>query len=206
MGDEFSKDDEKKVDKFLDQNYDKIFQTSRTKEQFNTNLENEKIKDNDIISISNNKDKKEDFKNYYNAKLEVFSKRFDKENMQREKEEKEEKEKEELRSRLNDLQSSIRSYTYQLSQIRMKEETEKREKVKKREEFNKKEEEIKNEYFNNLESEVFQNKECISKFKAYLKVKVEEKDEEKDENIDEGKNEDKEKLKEKKMKKQKKIK
>ena len=93
MGDEFSKDDEKKVDKFLDQNYDKIFQTSRTKEQFNTNLENEKIKDNDIISISNNKDKKEDFKNYYNAKLAEFSERFDKENMQREKEEKEEKEK-----------------------------------------------------------------------------------------------------------------
>ena len=197
MGDELSKEEKDQIDTFFKDNYNDSYEKSRSVEDFEKKIDEQKQKNTNIQIISNKKNIKKEFDAYYNGRLKQYSDKFDEDNTLREKKEKDEEEKRELHRQLSNLQSTISSYSYQLQRINAQKEAENREKQKKREEFKKKEEEIKNEYFNNLENEDFQNKECIDKFKTYLKVKVEEKDED----IDEGKDEDNRELKEKKIEK-----
>ena len=68
---------------------------------------------------------------------------------------------------------------FELEQKRQKEEMDKRIKEQKQEEYNNKEEDIKSEYLNSINNEDFQDQECIKKFKAYLKVKVQVEEKEK---------------------------
>ena len=196
MGNHLSDEEKTQIDTFFDENYNDLYQNSRSKEQFNTNLEEKKNKDTRIQTISIKEDIKNEFNDYYNSRYEENLKKFDKANDEREIKERKERE-ESLQRELNYLQSTINSYSYQLQRMSEQKEAENREKQKKREEFKRKEEEIKNEFFNKLENEDFQNKECIDKFKSYLNTKVEDKNEEKDEEIDkdvdEGKEEELEK-------------
>jgi hypothetical protein len=203
------KKDEQKINDFLKQNYDEVFSRSETKDEFLKNLENKKKDDKNIQellkSYKKNSEKEpiffglfsrerdgpreKDFNKYYGGKVDEFTEKFEKE-----KKEEHLRTINELNGQISSLYSEVSSLSSQLSSRIQKEEQEKRNKIEKQKEFKKKEEEIKNEYFNNLENEDFQNKECIDKFKTYLKIKVEEKDED----IDEGKDEDNGELKEKK--------